>query len=121
MSGSAARVGLPERRLHLSRIHVQDDDQRHDRGGESDAGAGGLEEPEEGLEQREPGDDDREQPRPGLERPEAEGRREPGDAGADGQPTPEAALLERLEVAKDPEPVEAEDPQAEVQPVAARP
>ena len=43
----------PERLLHLARVQVREDDDRHDHGAEADAGARVLEEPQEGLEDAE--------------------------------------------------------------------
>ena len=80
--------------------------------GEPDASPGELEERKDRFEQAEPCDHQRDDPRPRLERPEAEGDEEPGDPGGDRQPTPQTDRIEHRKVAKNPEPVEAEDSQA---------
>ena len=41
------------------------------------------------------------------------------DTRADGEPCPKPALLEGRKVSEDPEPVEAKEPQAQVQPIEA--
>ena len=74
-----------------------------------------LEEREGGLQQGDARDDHREDPSPRLERPEAERSEQPDDPGDDREPTPQADIVQSRQVAEGPEPVEADDPQAEEQ------
>ena len=51
-------------------------------------------------------------PSPRLESPQATGRENPDDPRGDREPAPQPDALVLREVAEDPEPVEADDPQA---------
>src|SRR3954454_19591779 len=100
---------------NLRRREVPEDQGRHDRHPESDPGTRELEEREDRLEQGEPRDEHREEASPRLERPEPECRGEPDDAGGDGEPAPDADVLEGGQITERPEPVEADHSEAHEQ------
>src|SRR5215203_474160 len=67
--GPRGPIGQAERRLHRARIQVEDDQQRHERSREAEPRTRVLEEQDYGLEQGQPRNDHREDPRPGLKCP----------------------------------------------------
>ncbi len=109
------RVAFGERGTHVGGVQVPQEQGRQERHREADTGPRELEEGEDRLEQRDARDDQREDPCPRLERPQTDGDEEPDDPGEDGEPAPEPDTLDSREVAERPEPVEAEDAQAEEQ------